>query len=153
MLGHRINNGSASLLNVYARKNINTTRKKYCFKSPWGSNANTNIIKCVDSVTYYLNEHFTVFTLTDYNTTASRFLVQTPFGPPPPSSFFTEYLQISEHIHMHWESPTKWAQETFSSGSIPGRGERIFPLNSVSRPALGPTQPPVQWVPWSLSLG
>jgi hypothetical protein len=26
----------------------------------------------------------------------------------------------------------------------PGRGERIFPLASVSRPALGPTQPPVQ---------
>jgi hypothetical protein len=32
-------------------------------------------------------------------------------------------------------------------GSIPGRGERIFPLDSVSRSALGPTQPPVQWVP------
>jgi hypothetical protein len=26
-------------------------------------------------------------------------------------------------------------------------GQRIFPLASVSRPALGPTQPPVQWVP------
>jgi len=30
---------------------------------------------------------------------------------------------------------------------IPGRGERVFPLASVPRPALGPTQPPVQWVP------
>jgi hypothetical protein len=30
---------------------------------------------------------------------------------------------------------------------IPGRGERIFPLASVYRPALGPTQPPVRWVP------
>jgi hypothetical protein len=29
----------------------------------------------------------------------------------------------------------------------------IFPLTSVSRPALGPTQPPVQWVPEVLSLG
>jgi hypothetical protein len=27
------------------------------------------------------------------------------------------------------------------------RGQRIFPVASVSRPALGPTQPPVQWVP------
>jgi hypothetical protein len=32
-------------------------------------------------------------------------------------------------------------------GSISGTGERIFPLASVSRPALRPTQPPVQWVP------
>jgi hypothetical protein len=29
---------------------------------------------------------------------------------------------------------------------MPSRGERIFPLASVSRPALGPTQPPVKWV-------
>jgi hypothetical protein len=38
-------------------------------------------------------------------------------------------------------------------GSITGRGERIFPLASVSRPALGPIQPPVQWVPGVLSPG
>jgi hypothetical protein len=33
---------------------------------------------------------------------------------------------------------------TGDRGSIPDRGERIFPVASVSRPALGPTQPPVQ---------
>jgi hypothetical protein len=32
-------------------------------------------------------------------------------------------------------------------------GQRTFPLTSVSRPALGPTQPPVQWVPGVLSPG
>jgi hypothetical protein len=32
-------------------------------------------------------------------------------------------------------------------------GARIFPLTSVFRSALGPTQPPVQWVPVVLSLG
>jgi hypothetical protein len=32
-------------------------------------------------------------------------------------------------------------------------GKMIFPLSSVSRPALGPTQPPVQWVLGVLSQG
>jgi len=38
-------------------------------------------------------------------------------------------------------------------GSIPGRGERAFPAASVSIPALGPTQPAVQWVTVVLSRG
>jgi hypothetical protein len=28
-------------------------------------------------------------------------------------------------------------------GSIPGRGKRVYPVASVSRPAVGPTQPPI----------
>jgi hypothetical protein len=44
---------------------------------------------------------------------------------------------------------TGWT--TGRSGFDPRRGQRIFPLASVSRPALEPTQPPVQWVPGVLS--
>jgi hypothetical protein len=33
------------------------------------------------------------------------------------------------------------------SGFDPRQGQRIFLLASVFRPALGPTQPPIQWVP------
>jgi alkanesulfonate monooxygenase SsuD/methylene tetrahydromethanopterin reductase-like flavin-dependent oxidoreductase (luciferase family) len=39
---------------------------------------------------------------------------------------------------------TYWT--TGRSGFDPRQGQRIFPLASVSRPALGPTQPPVHWV-------
>jgi hypothetical protein len=41
----------------------------------------------------------------------------------------------------------------YHSTPFPGRGKMIFPVTSVSRPALGPTQPPVQWLPWVLSPG
>jgi hypothetical protein len=36
-------------------------------------------------------------------------------------------------------------------GSIRGGSERIFPVASVSTPALEPTHPPLQWIPWVLS--
>jgi hypothetical protein len=36
-------------------------------------------------------------------------------------------------------------------GSIPGRGKN-FIFSIMSRPALGPTQPPIQWVPGVISL-
>jgi hypothetical protein len=45
-----------------------------------------------------------------------------------------------------------WLQ-TRRPGFDPVQGRRIFPLTSASRLALGPTQPPIQWVPGALSLG
>jgi hypothetical protein len=30
---------------------------------------------------------------------------------------------------------------------------RVFLFTTASRPALGPTQPPIQWIPGALSLG
>jgi hypothetical protein len=46
---------------------------------------------------------------------------------------------------------TGWT--TGRSGFDSRRGQRIFPLACVSRPALGPTQHPVQWVPGSFPRG
>jgi len=37
-------------------------------------------------------------------------------------------------------------------GSIPGRGKGFFLLQNVQT-ALGPTQPPIQWVMAAFSLG
>jgi hypothetical protein len=42
---------------------------------------------------------------------------------------------------------------TGQPGFDPRQRQRIFPLPSASRPALGPTQPPVQWVLGVLSPG
>jgi hypothetical protein len=39
-----------------------------------------------------------------------------------------------------------------NQGPIPDK-DRIFLLASASRPALGPTQPPVQWIPRVISPG
>jgi hypothetical protein len=38
-------------------------------------------------------------------------------------------------------------------GSIPGGGLGIFLFDTLSRPALGPIQSPIQWAPGVLSLG
>jgi hypothetical protein len=43
--------------------------------------------------------------------------------------------------------------QTGLAGFDPRQRQRIFPLTSMSRPALGPTQPPGQWVPVVLAEG
>jgi hypothetical protein len=50
---------------------------------------------------------------------------------------------------MDNSSPCGTVHKTEETGVLrfdPRQRQRIFPLASVSRPALGPTQPPVQWV-------
>jgi hypothetical protein len=64
-------------------------------------------------------------------------------------------LRISKAAFVSWVAQSVWLRGGRPDGlsSIPGRGERIFPLTSESRPALRPTQPPVQWVPGDISPG
>jgi hypothetical protein len=59
------------------------------------------------------------------------------------------YMKCSHVLTQTWLR----AGRPGDRGSIPGGGQRIFPLTSVFMPALGPTQPPVQWVPGVLSPG
>jgi hypothetical protein len=59
-----------------------------------------------------------------------------------------EPKSCSKHVLIQQQHPNDVrAERPGDRGSIPGRGERIFPLASATRPALGPTQPPAQRVP------
>jgi hypothetical protein len=61
-------------------------------------------------------------------------------------------VKICEIIHRNANIPAMFLFVN-CRGSIPGGGQRIFPLAFVSRPALRPTQRPVQWVPGVLFPG
>jgi hypothetical protein len=47
----------------------------------------------------------------------------------------------------------RWATGWMIRGSCPTRGVGIYLFTTAPRPALGPTQPSIQWVPGALSLG
>jgi hypothetical protein len=58
------------------------------------------------------------------------------------------YTLRSHKVNWVTQVSSVWLQAGWPGdrGSIPSRGKRMLPLTSVSRPALRPTQPPVQWV-------
>jgi hypothetical protein len=77
----------------------------------------------------------------------------------------TDYLNPStSHAYNLCRYPSMWgagvtqysvwlpAGQPGDRGSISGKAKGFF-LSPVSRPALEPTQPPVQWVPGVLSPG
>jgi hypothetical protein len=54
-------------------------------------------------------------------------------------------------LYRSFNIDTGWMIEVLGFGSWRGLG--IFLFTTTSRMTMGPTQPPIQWVPGALSLG
>jgi hypothetical protein len=61
----------------------------------------------------------------------------------------TEWLFISGYTLDLFSKQYWTAGVRFMAGAVRG----FFLYVTASRPALGPVQPPLQWVPWTLSRG
>jgi hypothetical protein len=68
------------------------------------------------------------------------------------SSTLYSYIHRQEVGQRSRYSDWLWAGRPRSRSSSTG-GVRNFLFSTSSRPALGPTQPPIQWVPQALSPG
>jgi hypothetical protein len=111
------------------------------FKSIWQEklkDMNIKKNKWQQNYTKYVHQCTYVCSLfNDFSTS----IVSLSFG----SMECTRCVHACIHVCMDWTTG-RWKFDL-------RQGQRIFPLASVSRPALGPTQPPVQWVPGVLSPG
>jgi hypothetical protein len=68
------------------------------------------------------------------------------------SIVFLKFHRLYSNAARYLSQYSVWLRSGRTSFD-PGQGQRIFPLTSASRLALGPTQPPIQWVPGALFLG
>jgi hypothetical protein len=67
-------------------------------------------------------------------------------------SFCGNTVNNVQHCHKNFDT----SDDTTMIGVLDfdsRRGQGIFLFTTVSRTALGSTQPPIQWVPGALSLG
>jgi hypothetical protein len=62
------------------------------------------------------------------------------------------YHTTRGYVPEYCNSVTGKVQSAWRRSSSPVRVKN-FLFSTSSRPALGPTQPPIQWVPWALSPG
>jgi hypothetical protein len=65
-----------------------------------------------------------------------------------PSTSAARYCQIVRSLNSSLSTAVGYVIDR--RGSTPGRSQ-IFLFSTVSRPALGPTQPPFRWVPRAIS--
>jgi hypothetical protein len=65
--------------------------------------------------------------------------------------YFVSKLILFANFHGNTNTITGWPICVLEFDSRRGLG--IFLFTTAFRPALGPTQPPIQWVPGALSLG
>jgi hypothetical protein len=74
-----------------------------------------------------------------------------------PEATFGSLITLTTEMHNSRDGSvgiaTGYALDDRMIGSRFPAGLGIFLFDTVSRPVLGPTQPPIQWVPGALSLG
>jgi hypothetical protein len=97
-------------------------------------------------------------TLVEHNYLKNKYLIFLSFWPCLMCSVVTERQVKTKYVGGIKEGdPGSSVSIVSGYGAIevrsPAEAKGFFPLASVSRPALGPTQPPVQWVPEVLSPG